>query len=334
VTLKRAIAFAFLAIVAAACASGGKKSQDVVVVTPAPHQKLGKPYKIAGRWYHPKHDPSYDERGIASWYGPNFHGKLTANGEIFDMNRLTAAHTTLPLPSLVRVTNLENGRQTVLRVNDRGPFAGNRIIDLSRAAAEELGTLHAGLGKVRVQYLGPAPMSEAILALGEPESLKGGQYAVLKAPSPKPLVKGRVAETVQQRIEVGEELPEKDITEDGIKIVVAEAEAKVATVPVPSPRPAAAAAPVLTAAAPAPREKQGEVTYFVQVGAFASAENAAVASQLLPEAVPISIETAMEGGFPLTKLRIGPYSLEIAAEEARRVAEAAGFTDAQIIVIR
>ena len=119
-------------------------------------QKIGNPYVIAGRTYVPMRDDSYDAVGVSSWYGPNFHGRPTSNGEIFDQNALTAAHTTLPLPSLIEVTNLGNGRRIVLRLNDRGPFADDRILDVSRAAARELGFLGAGLADVRVRYLGPA----------------------------------------------------------------------------------------------------------------------------------------------------------------------------------
>jgi len=116
-----------------------------------------RPYQIRGRWYHPQEDPDYEEVGLASWYGDRFHGRPTATGETFDMNALTAAHKTLPLPGLVEVTNLENGRTVVLRVNDRGPFVDGRIIDLSRGAARELGLLERGVGRVRVRYLGRAP---------------------------------------------------------------------------------------------------------------------------------------------------------------------------------
>ncbi|MFQ5533241.1 MAG: septal ring lytic transglycosylase RlpA family protein [Sphingomonadales bacterium] len=113
--------------------------------------KIGKPYKIAGVWYYPKADPYYDRTGMASWYGPKFHGKQTANGERYDMWAMTAAHTTLPMPSLVRVTNLQNARSVVLRVNDRGPYARGRIIDLSRRAAQILGFEKQGVTRVRVQ---------------------------------------------------------------------------------------------------------------------------------------------------------------------------------------
>ena len=115
--------------------------------------KLGSPYVVAGRTYVPRHEPDYDKVGIASWYGDDFHGRLTANGEIYDMRRFTAAHPTLPLPSLVRVTNLENGQSLVVRVNDRGPFVKDRIIDLSKAAAHKIGMQKAGVVPVTVAVL-------------------------------------------------------------------------------------------------------------------------------------------------------------------------------------
>jgi rare lipoprotein A len=121
--------------------------------------KLGSPYKIAGRWYTPAEDPNYDRTGIASWYGADFHGRKTANGEIFDMNALTAAHPTLPIPSYAYVTNVDNGRTILLRINDRGPYAHNRVMDLSRRSAQVLGTEHQGLGNVRVRYAGRAPLN-------------------------------------------------------------------------------------------------------------------------------------------------------------------------------
>ena len=119
-----------------------------------PMYKIGDPYKINGKWYYPAVDYTYNEVGIASWYGPGFHGKKTANGEIFDQNKITAAHKTLPLPSIVRVTNLENGKVLPsVRVNDRGPFVKNRIIDLSKKAANELGFMNKGVARVRVEIL-------------------------------------------------------------------------------------------------------------------------------------------------------------------------------------
>ncbi|MEO1544149.1 MAG: septal ring lytic transglycosylase RlpA family protein [Pseudomonadota bacterium] len=123
------------------------------------HYKIGRPYKINGKWYTPKVDKTYDQSGVASWYGPGFHGKKTANGETFDQNALTAAHPTLPLPSFAYVTNLENGRTVLVRINDRGPYKHSRILDASHRVAKELGFHHQGVGKVRVKYAGRAPLN-------------------------------------------------------------------------------------------------------------------------------------------------------------------------------
>ncbi|MER0239913.1 septal ring lytic transglycosylase RlpA family protein [Fulvimarina sp. MAC8] len=120
--------------------------------------QIGKPYKIKGEWYYPKDEPGYVASGQASWYGPNFHGRLTANGETYDMRHLSAAHKTFPLPSYAMVTNLENGNRVKVRVNDRGPFAHGREIDLSQKAAELLDFKHSGTAEVQVEYLGRAPL--------------------------------------------------------------------------------------------------------------------------------------------------------------------------------
>nr|WP_157038057.1 MULTISPECIES: septal ring lytic transglycosylase RlpA family protein [Chelativorans] len=120
--------------------------------------QVGKPYQVKGRWYRPKEDPDYRAEGAASWYGDAFHGRLTANGEIYDMTHLTAAHPTMPLPSYARVTNMDNGSSVIVRVNDRGPFAKGRVIDLSKRAAELLDYTHSGVARVQVEYVGPAPL--------------------------------------------------------------------------------------------------------------------------------------------------------------------------------
>jgi peptidoglycan lytic transglycosylase len=120
--------------------------------------QVGEPYKVRGKTYRPKEDPNYSAVGLASWYGSAFHGRKTANGEIYDMGDLTAAHPTLPLPSYVRVTNLANDRSVIVRVNDRGPFAKGRVVDVSATVADMLGFKRAGTAKVKVQYVGPARM--------------------------------------------------------------------------------------------------------------------------------------------------------------------------------
>src|SRR5437868_14509073 len=120
--------------------------------------RVGKPYTVAGRVYVPEEDTGYRAEGLASWYGDDFHGRLTANGEICDMASLTAAHPTLPLPSYARVTNLGNGKAVIVRVNDRGPYHGNRLIDVSNKAAELLEFKDNGVARVRVEYVGRAPL--------------------------------------------------------------------------------------------------------------------------------------------------------------------------------
>jgi rare lipoprotein A len=120
--------------------------------------RVGKPYTVAGRVYVPEEDVNYREDGMASWYGDDFHGRLTANGEVFDMGALTAAHPTLPMPCYARVTNLSNGKSLIVRVNDRGPYHGNRLIDVSNKAAELLEFKGNGVARVRVEYVGRAPL--------------------------------------------------------------------------------------------------------------------------------------------------------------------------------
>jgi len=148
------------------------------------HQRVGKRYTIMGKSYTPKHEPRYDVVGTASWYGDKFHGKPTATGETFNKNDLTAAHKTLPLNSMLHVTNLENGKTLFVRLNDRGPFIGDRIIDLSEASAAALGITTHGLGRVRVQYAGPAdPMAaERSILPSAPQSVPFPDDSYVEAP--------------------------------------------------------------------------------------------------------------------------------------------------------
>ncbi len=121
-------------------------------------EQVGKPYQVRGKWYYPKEEPGYVRTGKASWYGSNFHGRLTANGEVYDMYHLSAAHPTFPLPSYARVTNKANGHSVMVRVNDRGPYAHGRVVDLSQRAAEVLEFKNAGIADVKVEYIGRAPL--------------------------------------------------------------------------------------------------------------------------------------------------------------------------------
>jgi rare lipoprotein A len=156
-------------------------------------ERVGPPYEANGRWYVPTPEPGYQQTGTASWYGSQFHGQRTASGETFDQEALTAAHPTLPIPSLVQVTNLENGREVIVRVNDRGPFVGDRLIDLSRGAASVLGFEQAGQARVNVRYLGPAPRrvnadgapapaSTQVPASAPPVQTEEGPHSLLPTP--------------------------------------------------------------------------------------------------------------------------------------------------------
>ncbi len=196
----RRLATVGLCVLAAACVTKPPSSTTPIRPISDPFRdgvyKVGKPYRIAGRLYRPSEDWDYDKVGVASWYGDQFHGRRTANGEIFDKFRMTAAHPTLPLPSRVSVTNLENGRTIEVRVNDRGPFRKQRIIDLSEAAAEALGFRYAGHVEVRVRMLGPAPIGRELrYASNTTDWQRGGSAVVAELiatrgnvplPAPKP----------------------------------------------------------------------------------------------------------------------------------------------------
>jgi rare lipoprotein A len=260
--------------------------------------KVGEPYQVAGIWYVPKEEPNYDQRGIASWYGDEFHLKTTANGEVFDMTLPSAAHPTLPLPSIVEVTNLDNGRKIDVRVNDRGPFVGGRIIDLSREGARQLGFDRNGVANVRVRYVGPAP-------LGPPDaSLRYASYT----PTPAP----------------GLQLPAAPIPYEGL------------TAPSPAPVAATPLAPIpVSNPAPAPVVTPAVATsaaYRVQAGAFADHGRARmVVDQLAPAGVA-TIETFNRpDGAPLYRVIVAGGPDEASAWSVRDRVAALGFADARVI---
>jgi rare lipoprotein A len=222
----------FLGLLLAGCASPPQLASQ----PSAGYYRIGGPYKTNGVWYFPAVDYDYDRTGVASWYGEQFDGRLTANGEIFDLNELTAAHTTLPMPSVVQVTNLENGRSLQLRVNDRGPFVDGRLIDVSRRAAQLLGFEGQGTTLVRVKVL----KDESIVA-AEQAMRNSGQIVVADA--------GAAAATTM--------LTSPTVTYAASPTAIARAPAAFAEPP-PSPKPPAllraqpAAPPVIAAASRAP----------------------------------------------------------------------------------
>ncbi|MAU21924.1 MAG: septal ring lytic transglycosylase RlpA family lipoprotein [Martelella sp.] len=179
------------------------------------YQKIGKPYQVRGKWYTPKADTKYSKTGLASWYGPKFNGAQTASGEIYDMNHLSAAHKTLPLPSYVRVTNLDNDSSVIVRVNDRGPFVSGRIIDLSKKAAEMLDVTGSGVANVKVDYVGPASRNaddmNYLMASYEkkevPEGVDPGRFGevqLAKAEAPAAVATVETTETVVATTETSE----------------------------------------------------------------------------------------------------------------------------------
>ncbi len=167
--------------------------------------KVGKPYQIAGRWYYPKEDYNYSETGIASWYGEDFNGKRTANGERYNMNTLTAAHRTLPLPCIVKVTNLQNGRSVVVRVNDRGPYVKDRIIDLSKHGAQLLGYMGQGTAKVKVEIMEKESRALKAAMLNEPQAQQQEALAAAESAIPAP----SLYESSAERVEISKEESEK-----------------------------------------------------------------------------------------------------------------------------
>lgn len=282
--------------------------------------KVGKPYQVNGVWYVPREQPNYDQRGVASWYGPQFHMKATANGETFDMNNVSAAHTTLPLPSMVEVTNLDNGRKLVVRVNDRGPFANNRIIDLSREAARQLGYDRAGLANVRVRYLGPAPL------LGPGAGLRYAQAQPLPTRAAATVAPMAVAATSDEvtstaagapppRAMSAVSRPADDIAVSSLPPITGSA---ILDTPIAGP----------TLAASAPSSSTG---LRIQAGAFSSQANAQRAVAQLSATGIASIEPLQREGMTLYRVVLPAPADEAEAYALRdRVAEI-GFSDARVV---
>lgn len=282
--------------------TGGERSPQATELfvpgpTADPRFKIGRPYAINGVWYHPRVDWSYVEEGEASWYGPQFHKEATANGERFDMNAISAAHRTLPLPSIVEVTNLENGRRLKLRVNDRGPFARDRIIDLSRAAAKRLGFHEDGTARVRVKLV----VDESMRLAGLNPALVGGKAVAGAGDVP-------VAAAAKTLV----------------------ADAKPAAQP-PRARQVATLALPPAAATGRSRAESAESRAFVQAGAFADGHNASRAGSTLAHLAPVVITYGGLDGRNLYRVRLGPLPSEEAHEVLAEVARA-GFADSKVVM--
>lgn len=267
--------------------------------------KVGKPYQINGVWYYPAEDYNYSETGVASWYGPDFHGKYTANGEIFDQNALTAAHRTLPMPCYVRVTNLQNGRQLVVRVNDRGPFAHSRILDLSRRSAEMLGIVGKGTAPVKVEIM--AEESRALAA-----ALKNGQ------PAPdEPMVAAAPQATVS-----AESLPPPGSKEKPRQLTSA---------PRVASRTQTVAEPVVDQSV---REVPvaGSTKMYIQAGAFSRYDNANRMRAQLASVGQANITTVRTSGGELYRVRMGPIGSYEEADQLLEKVIRNGASEARVIV--
>jgi len=271
--------------------------------------KVGSPYQIKGVWYYPSEDYEYAETGIASWYGPNFHGKKTANGEIYNQNDLTAAHRTLPLPSAVRVTNLENGRSIVLRINDRGPFAHGRIIDVSRRGAQLLGFERNGTAKVQVDILPDESRQLKVAAIN------GGEQQLQIAASPREAV-------------VSKPLPASGASAGTATPTATQTPVQTAPLEPASGQPSRA--PVLS----------GEVEVlpvsptgiYVQAGAFSRLENALRMRDRVYAMGPTQISRFAVSGTEIYRVRIGPLGTVDVADTTLSQVMNAGVPEARLIV--
>ena len=277
-----------------ALVSHNAKRLKALATGPAPvgRFKVGSPYQIKGVWYYPKEVANYTETGIASWYGPNFHGKKTANGEIFDQNEVSAAHRTLPMPSVVQVTNLVNGRSMVIRVNDRGPFAHGRIIDLSKRAAQLLGFKRQGTARVRVTLMATESARLKRLAkAGRPSPLRAATGGGAGGPAPQ-------------------SSPRLAVSARGLKPLSGSVAKPPTAVSVPAKK-AGASIVDMTRAARQPQLRQTQprkTRLFVQAGAFANAANADKLRQRLEAFGRVAVSPAVINGKRFYRVRIGPLS--------------------------
>ena len=316
----------FLGAVLAACGTTGNRGasgKSATITGAGGIYKIGKPYQIAGVWYYPKEDDHYDHTGIASWYGPQFHGKSTANGESFNQEALTAAHPTLPMPTLVRVTNLENGRSLVVRVNDRGPFVAGREIDLSRKAAELLGYLRQGTARVRVQYLSRAPLPDG----------SGNMYASAQETftAPKP-------EMDESEKRVASVPKSQSVMTTALAAPIGSKTAAVTAEPATTMSPITDAPARIT-----PQELDGTVqqvpvapstNIFIQAGSFQNFSNAELVHQkLLAEGMKnVNVSSTVINGTKFYRVRLGPMPDVSSADASLKLLSDAGNAGARIII--
>jgi rare lipoprotein A len=304
-----------LAVSLAGCSSSKKHSKDPFAGKGSPYYSgkkvpkgggkyhVGKPYQVAGRWYAPKEQPNYDKKGTASWYGEAFHRRKTANGEWFDMNDLTAAHPTLPIPSYAKVTNLENGKQIIVRINDRGPFVGTRLIDLSKRSSQALGFKHKGKAGVRVQWIGYAPLND------RGEHLAMMNHGLANGASMKQLARA-AGQKADAKVQVASLKSDK----------------------VEAPHVQQA----LYDQAPEPVAPTRSGGYIVQVANFVSLDNAQATADALAAYGPTRLMQAESENGTLYRVQVGPMMDKAEATNALYQVRDNGFPDAKLarLVIR
>ena len=285
-------------LIAAILSNCAETEQTKQSPQPGAGYKIGNPYQIKGVWYHPKVDYQYTETGIASWYGPNFHGKPTANGEVFDMNEVSAAHRTLPLPSMVLVTNLDNGRSLKMRVNDRGPFARERIVDVSRRSAQLLGFQRAGTAHVRVEIVADESRQLALHPKGAPQ-----QVEVAGEPLPQPTDTSPEPATASVVV-----IREEPVLLGGSDQAMATPEGSI--VPIRAVAPS---------------------QLYVQAGAYSRFDNADRVRAQLSGLGPVDIHPFQVGARRLYRVRLGPLSSSDEADRLLAETVRAGYPGSHIV---
>ena len=273
-----------------------------------PKYKIGNPYEIKNIWYYPKRDLSYEETGIASWYGDKFHGKLTANGEIFNKNNISAAHKTLPMPSMVRVTNLDNGNVLNVRINDRGPYVHGRIIDLSEKAADLLGFKDVGIARVKVNIL-----IEKSLWLER--SAKDGKFPGAENSDNSKVELPKINSVSRPKVSIV-----NTVTSDGVQNLDKKEETSFTQILASSRQ------------GNLRKVKPRETNIWVQVGAFASTENAKNVITKIAHIYDTNISSVEFKGRILQRVRLGPTQEVEKADEILEKVFKLGFKGSKIVV--
>jgi rare lipoprotein A len=326
--LARVSTLVLLALSLAACGSSGGKGS---VVAQRGTYKIGAPYKIDGVTYTPQEEFNHVETGVASWYGPGFHGKSTANGERYDQSERTGAHRTLQMPAIVRVTNLENGRSTVVRINDRGPFARSRVIDLSRTAAEELDVVRNGTARVRIDQLSAesqAVKDVAISGGGPTEQMA----AVAQVTSGRPTQSAPPPAVMQATY-----APPPSPPPPAPQYTPAPVATPVVWQPPPRSAPSEVLPPPVAASGPTVTSLIGGSTlhpalgFYVQTGSFSTPENAERQRDAVRSYGVSEVSPGTAGGREVYRVRLGPYTTPDAAGIVADRLKRSGYGDARVV---